>query len=58
MNIEKDPVITIESYDGVTSTTSIFPTSLLNVLQDKLFAFALIDALEKELSEQARKLIA
>jgi hypothetical protein len=57
MNTENNPLIRIEFYDGLSSKTSIVPTSLLNELQDKLFAYALIDALEKELFEQA-KLIA
>jgi hypothetical protein len=57
MKTEHNPLIRIEFYDGLSSKTSIVPTSLLNELQDKLFAYALIDALEKELFEQA-KLIA
>jgi hypothetical protein len=54
MNTEKDPLISIEFFDGLSSKASVLPTSLLSELQDKLFAYALIDALEKELLEQAR----
>jgi hypothetical protein len=57
MNTETDFAIRIEFFDGSKIKTSIVPTSLLNELQDKLFAYALIDTLEKELFEQA-KLIA
>jgi hypothetical protein len=54
MNTDKNTVIKIEFYDGLNGKMTLLPTSQLSELEDKLFTYALVNALEKELFEQTQ----
>jgi hypothetical protein len=54
MNTDKNAVIKIEFYDGLNGKMTLLPTSQLRELEDKLFTYALVSALEKELFEQTQ----
>ncbi len=49
-------MIKIEFYDGSTSKTALLPIFQVTDLEDKLFTYALINALEKELFAQTHQI--